>query len=615
MKKLLVVLLVLIVAALGGYTFYWNKKADEVKTLITDGISNINNYAKPYTGNDKTIQFESAQTSGWPFHVNVTLVKPVITIPVHSIAKFLNEAESKKAAANPLKESKLNVAPDTTWTETYSGDAIVISTDLMATNLTLAHEGEQRAVSTFNGVQSNPLVYRAAIPHTCTLNVTRAEGASLFDVEAIFKDAVSFAKRFREFSCNSRGINSADGKTNEVIATTESMLISFSMDISNKAQTTGRLILNVKNQKATKAMDKVFTNYLNMIYRLFLNQEADMSIMGIPMSELGNNSFEVDISFNGPTDPALFISKDMVLNAGINKFSVQNDLMKIDSEMHIKSNPAQNPEQRDSAFVLRSTGKYTARFDELKLKEIQMMVERLLKEDGEKDMKELRETVLKKLKIEEVRQAIDELWPRFSPYGNITFAIDVAAKTANPPLSPTGEVTLNNLDFVTSVDGVKISGKGEQKGPMPSGEVKLTCLACDNLLNRTFAYIKLVDKWVARIDEKHVASVSDELFQGFKHFLKDLSVPSKDATGKEMANDWFYHIKMTGEGEPTLNDKPLMKAMESFGQNVAPHLPAPGGAAPLDDTNSESKFEPLGAVPDVDDKGNDETGEEEKPTN
>lgn len=621
MKKLLVLLLVLVVAALGGYTFYWNKKADEVKTLITEAVGKLNTAAKPFTGND-VITYESAQTSGWPFNVNVTLKKPVITIPVHVIAKAMNEAEKNKSKDDVLKkEPKLNVADNVTWTETYSGDATVFSTDLFATKVSISHEGEQKAVSTFNGVQADPITFRAAIPYKCTLNLTRAEGSSeLFDVKSIFKSGDDFMKRFRTFSCGAKGISTTNAKTNEALSSAESANMEFALDTSNKAQTTGRIAMSVINQKATKSQDKIVENYLAMIYRLFMNKAPDMSFFGIPMSELGSNTIEIDMSYAGPADPALFIAKDMNLNISIDKFRIQNDLMKIESEMHVKSNPAQNAEQRDSSFVIRSTGNYAARYDELKMKEIQKIVEGLLKEDGDPEFKELRENVLKKLKIEEVRQAIDELWPRFHPYGNITFAVDVAAKTPNPPLSPTGDLVVNNLDFVTSLDGIKISGKAEQKGVMPTGEVKITCLSCEGLLNRTYAYVRVWEKWITRLDETFKSEISEELFTGVKQFLKEISVPAKDATGKEVANDWFYHIKMTGEAEPTLNDKPVMKVMESFGQNVAPYLPNGGGKAGAESEEGapESKYEPedkaseaAPETPEVAPEG----GEEEKPTN
>jgi len=597
-KKLVVVPILLAAAAAGGYSYYWNQKAEDLKLLVEQTIAHINEKSKPYTEGAEVIKYESLSTSGWPMKIDVQIQKPTITIPLHALAHTLENVTKTKTASEDgiggipdAKPFPLKVAEGVKWTETITSDSLTIGTNPTASTYTLTYGKEQSMVTNYNGELSPSRISAAKSPTVCSMKIVNPTGETgFFDVKKMLGDGSDFIKRFRSVDCTAQGVDTLDSATKEVLMSVESAAFGASFDNSNSAKTTGRIYGQATNQKASKAYDAMINKYIVMVYKLFMDKNyTGMSGFGTPLSELGNNNVEFSMSFEGPTDPALLMSKEMVFHAGVDSFKIRNDIMNTDFSLLLRSSPNTNAEKRDSSIVLKSNSSFTERYDTLKLQEIIHTLEMMAK-DTSADAKELQD-VLKKFTPEELKMAISDLWPRFHPLGNMVLAIDIAATTPNPP-SPSGELVINNLDYVNSLDGIKISGKGTQQGLLPTGQLNITCLTCEGMLDRIYAYTKLLDKWIPKMDGSYKAPmVSEELHNGVKAFLKAISVAAKDGTGKEVMKDWYFGFNMPEGAEPTLNSKPLNTVMESFGQHVAPYLPQSGEQGHSDDM-PPSEYQP-----------------------
>ncbi len=580
MKKLLIVLVVIIAAAAGGYSYLWNQKAEDFKQVVVEAIDRVNALAKPHVDGQDVVKYESLSTSGWPLQVEVKIHKPTLMIPLHVLAENLEKASANETQGLGDNLTSTNppvfkAAKGIKWTETITSNVMTVGTNVTATTLTLDYGSEITGVSNYNGEIDSPRISTFSSPNICSLSVVSpAEGQSFFDVRKTLGDGKDFLKRFRSLECQVKGWSTVDGKSKEMLVSGESAAFSIAYDGSNSAKGIGQVTGSAVNQKATKAYDALVTRYLSRFYKVFMDQEIGvMSGWGTPLSEAGSNNVEFSASFEAPTDPALFLSKEMTMRAGIDSFKVRNDLMNVDFSLILRSSPDATGEKRDSAIVMSSSTAVTERYDELKRQEILAVLD-LISKDPTAETKVLQEA-MKKLSAEEWKAAVNDLWPQFHPLGNMVFSVDISTLTPNP-FAPSGDLTVKHLDFVNALDGIRINAKATQQGLIPTGEAAITCLNCEGLLNRIYDYSKRLDKWIPKFDETYeVPMISEALHQGVNAFLKSISVAAKDGTGKENPKDWLFAIRMPENEEPTLNGKPLSTLMEAFATHIAPHLTTP----------------------------------------
>ncbi len=155
MRKILTVVMLIVVAAFGGFYAFWSMRASEIKNEMLQSIQQINEWGTTNANTDYLIGYEDISTSGFPTRVVVTLHNPRFKIPVNSLLDFFMKFEHIEAAAETPSEktpAEKTDAPAHSWNEevTLNGD-MEVSVDFGASHFTLSHRGEFHASSVVDG--------------------------------------------------------------------------------------------------------------------------------------------------------------------------------------------------------------------------------------------------------------------------------------------------------------------------------------------------------------------------------------------------------------------------------------------------------------------------------
>lgn len=567
MRKLVVVLLVLIAIALGGYSYVWMQKADELKTLVETGLNEANKASEGTTGSAKFITWESLKTSGWPLHVTVSVVNPKIDIPVHAIIAAAPPTPTSVDATDPSEQTAPKPAPFKTWVETIQAQgSLDLTTDLFATNLEVRIWQKGTITSTVDGIKKAVSLSTMEKPLGCKLTMARKEGSyELFPVKTMVADDADFLKRFRAFSCDATNGTLSD-EAGGLLFTLGNYDLRFSTDIPAEKLRAFDFTFIADKIKVTPAFDKLNADYTEMVYQTMMPDLPPGSLKPMPMAPLGESSFDIAGRYHGPIDQSMITDPATTALFEISRFNVKNDLMKIDFALLLKTAP--EGDKRSFVITSNSTSDFTEQYDAYKAQQFKHLL-------LEEPLGSLLKPMLENLKPEEVQQALNDVIPSLKPLSPLSMVIDVTYQGANDPMrmmTEPGELSIKNIDFVTALYGIKNEGKGTfVMGNPTQGDLKLSCLSCETMIDRLFSYIKVLDGWASRVDpEKKEMLVSDALHAGVKKFLQSISTPGAEPT------TWVYQLAMAANQEPKINGKGIVEIMTSFSENVAPHLPAAG---------------------------------------
>src|SRR5262249_6264821 len=150
-------------ALAGGYTFYWHKKADEFSAALAQSIIALNDQARGYTKDTPLLRYEAITTTGFPFSMGLTIIKPVVALPVSAYLKTLPQTPSGIARPAAID-----------WVEEVGyGESVSVSSTRRADRFTFVMAGDRTHASLVNQKPFHALVSHSSAPLVCHLNMAR----------------------------------------------------------------------------------------------------------------------------------------------------------------------------------------------------------------------------------------------------------------------------------------------------------------------------------------------------------------------------------------------------------------------------------------------------------
>jgi hypothetical protein len=259
----------------------------------------------------------------------------------------------------------------------------------------------------------------------------------------------------------------------------------------------------------------------------------------------------------------------------LNRFDVHNDLFAISATSHLKNGQPER-DKRTSSAVFQASAKFTPRYDELKLAELQAMAAYVM---ANKDATDQMKQNLPDLTPEQTKAVVADLYPHLSQFGEMSVDGDIALN-GNATLS-SGVLNIDHFDLKLPPYGLAVKGSVTATNNAPSAaDMTIVCLSCDAMLSKLLAYGVLANQYGHRFYPNQVGDyLTPQIASGLRTFLGGLAKTVDVKPAGVQAADWVYHISMPQGQALLLNNQPLMQVISDLMSNVASAIPVPNGNA------------------------------------
>jgi hypothetical protein len=535
MRKLILIgLSAFVIIGTAALAINWFDRASVAKDTIKLRLESLNTA-------DSKVTYEAITTSGFPFSMNVSIVKP------HFVGRIDKILEGK----NLEKILKIETLPQ--WGEDYLlNGSIDLSVNVFSNRFKLTQRGNFETKGNISG-KTITLNTEFSGNNTCYLHLKKTGGmfGKLWDFYALYNNKDSNIRDFRSFNCVLSSGKTVNSETNETLMTYADSSISAIYE-PHKDLSDARFYLKLSDFEVNKAYDEIASVYHQS---LFPNK-----IIPAP-SSYGKQNIEIDISYNGTENWKSPEAKNSPLDFKINKFVISNAAYNTD--MSAKVQNIINGDERNTIVYYKSESTVTELFNSLLKNELLTTRESLI--SNELMPQEMKDNI-SKLSTEEINGLISSIIPDFASFGKTLVELDMnfsGTKELN-----SGNTTIKSLEFSTVPYGITANAAADRnKDTMAvSGNASLSCRNCLNMVGDIMGYFKRVASVVSALSPKTVANIkiSPELVQATKDFLVAIA-PSNEGTLKfDLIND--------GAGKITINGKNTFELMELFNKIVAPVL-------------------------------------------
>ncbi|HEU5046338.1 MAG TPA: hypothetical protein VFT64_00690 [Rickettsiales bacterium] len=592
MRKLTAALILTTIVAGGAYTYYWTQQANVLKANFEQSVAQANEQIRALNKDITFLRYESVTTSGFPFLIRLDIAKPVIELPLSSIAHDVASRMSKDASAIP--ESK----DDARLQVTYS-DKISLSTNMMYDRFTATLSGDMTLVPSINGKAHEALVTTLSSPTECHLAINHADRVPQSISEA-FSGPEAFFDSFRSIDCDMKGAVTKYADSAQTLSTVDGIeltLTSEPMDQKNKHIT---LHSDLRNVKATPAYDEFANTYLLPLFYDLTNVPQAQRSAHVEVSQLGEQNSLIDATYEGPLNQQDLLDPTATVKLDVQALNSKNALYDANNEAHFNSS-IQNDE-RHTALNLHSNLTVTSQYEDLMTKQLTLML-------GEAGKNPMQPGIIQSLppgvKPEVLANA---LVPKLHNAGKMRLDADLQVTgSKNGNIVDVKKLDINNLDLLSEKGGLKLKGSGtfSSAPTMPVGDITITCVSCDTLVDDIGGYSINIDDAMAPGRPGQVHYVTPQLVEGVKQFLHAISEQPTDKTAKDI------DVKLVSDStnKVTVSGKQPMEVIGLFGvnvgqnlQHVEPTAPNAGTATPAPAAPAatpQPKAEPAPAKPET----------------
>ncbi len=559
MRKLTAILFFLLFVIGSVHTYYWYKKADEFRSALEQYIAQVNEQEKQFSPDTTFIHYDSIMISGYPFMMQLDVMKPVITLPVSAIAKksVLNTLNNiNNTVTPPAGKAQNNVVIELTY-----NDKISIAGNITANDFYLIASGDSTIKPIINNVPSNIINSTSSSPLTCHLGIYNADNLP-WNIPASFADMQSLLTALRSVDCHISGVVSKAAKSDDVISSLDDFYISATSAPENPGQQKISFKSGIKNAKATSAYDDIANFYLQLFYEI-AQVPQDKREANLNFSQYGEQNSAVDISYEGPIDRQSLLDPSVNIRFDVNALNSNNALYQSSAETHISSLIEGN--DRNSSIVAHMALEANEQYERLVIKQLADMFSEIVKNPAANAP--FATLVAANVNPQELATAIV---PKFHTIGKVSFDADIKIKgSKDKNMLDTDSIAINAFDLVTNKYGMKIAGSGKNNaGRIPVGDLIAKCIVCDAMLEDVGEYAMGIDSILARTRAGQAMYVTRQLIDGIKQFMHAID---ENTAGKD-PKDIYVHFVTDDKGRITVSGKELMEVIGLFGTNVQQKL-------------------------------------------
>jgi hypothetical protein len=528
----------------GAYTAFWFKKADELKQMVEESASQLNEEAKGLNQGSPLIRYDEIRTSGFPFAMTVEIVKPVVDVPVSALLGRLRTAPLSAPLPGQPQE----------WMEEISySDGVRITSNLLGDRFMLIAAGDRTHVSFIDHKPHHTLKFSAGTPLTCHLAIAR-ELSDLWTMPRINSWA-DLAPLLRGAGCGVDGLVLSNVEGGGTLLSADRMAISASNEPDGTTNRTIAFLLDIKSEKTTPAIDAITAEYTTLT-NTFLGIPQSPPVM---LSTYGEQNAAVDIRYNGPMEKKDFMDPAMHMKLDINQLDFSSAVTEGKTQAHIAA--ASEGDEHTASAVIHSHFTVSEAYDSMIRQRVESAYAQAASAPAAKDAKSPLPS----------QEMVVGLLPNLHALGRIAFDVDARAKGTLPQSK--GSVSVSAFDLTAAPYGIKLKGEAmSEPKKMPAGELDITCVSCDALASDAAGYYLRIKALADHAKQPYPpAALSD----GVRHFLHAVSENGSDPK----ALDLMLRLKSKDTGEMTLSGKQIMEVLALYTSDIAANIPKPPASA------------------------------------
>ncbi len=534
-KLIIIGLVAFILVAGGALGISWSNNASAVRKEVESRVASLNTA-------DSKVTYEAITTSGFPFSMKVSIVKPHFTGRVDKIADSFNLKKILKVDAFPE------------WEQDYILDgSIDLSVNLLSNKFKVEVNGNASGKSTIAGKPLAVSSIAAGNENMCELELRRSGGVfgKMWNFSSLSDAKERLLTDFVSLDCVGSGGKTINSDSKETLSSNAGGRL-YLFHTERNGLSNVRFYLQLKDAEVSRAYDDIYINFMKV---LFPNKKL------VFPSVYGKQNIEIDLSYNGPEEWKEANAKDMPLEFKVNKFLFYNSAYQANTNLSIANNVSGN--ERNMSLVYKTELSGTELFRVLLKEQLRTLVDSLPKVDstGKKE-------AAADLPTETIDKIILSSIPDFTVLGKMVFGINASYKGDEKFSS--GNIDLSSLELSATPYG--ITGKGSAQystaSMFPVGNVSISCNNCFSLIDDLLSYFNRVKTAVSVFNQSKTppVNVSPEIVQAVKNFLLNLS-PQTDGNNK---GNLKFDLVNNGKEPPSINGKNAEEISALFNKTVLP---------------------------------------------
>lgn len=536
-------LVVFVLVACGSWGIMWYAQAKIARQQVEKAIES-------YNEQKKLLSYEAIETSGFPFKVNVSLIKP------HLAASNLDILMSLFKLDKEVAEKQIT----TPWIidGTLNGD-LTFGINMFSNRIEMTSKGSSDVIMTIADKEYVVHTESEGIDH-CVLEMRKATGIfdTMWDMKALWSSFDHFTNEVRSFECTRAATHATDPITQVKFSNSGPIRLYMS---SEPTDTMNDINVSISFKDLVIHPDGNAPLTALLMTSRGVNSE-------IPLSDYGTQNMELDFTYNAPKAFGGWPLKDNV-NITLNKFDITNQLYEAHWNFAFTNMMADKLQK--SRVYLKLLTKSSEQYDNYLYKIIRSSVddfyaaEKELKAASAHDESALRVSPIGNWSYLTERYTADQLFdiikpaiPKLAPLGQLNQTIDVSYE--GEPGLMSGNSTLSAFELSAAPYG--ITGKAAAKlvpeaPPAVTGE--FTCNDCLTMLDDLTAYadrVGTVLEATKEVKPQQPQVHTADVLRGIRNFLAQLGQPAPDA-GKNVLR---YTITNDATGN-SVNGKPMAEVM------------------------------------------------------
>lgn len=496
MKKLLIPLLLVVLCA--GYYGVWRVTASNEKALLAASIE-TSNRTNPYV----SLAYEELKVGGFPFHYQVDILRPQMTIKAGS---YLKEK------LPPDTEGDQKPWPEDEWVSTLQlGDRIRAQSNILQSTFTLTLHGDITSTDTVGTYTATSLG---------TLNpesrlTTRLNKPLLLSLLGGSATPEAFlAAIVHDIELHLLDVKWTDQRSHETLSRVPELR--FMLRPENAAQSV-RLEVGITDAEHTASMDKRLAEnpYIPLLLSRYGYGESAR------FSEQGKSSLQLAL-----TAPAT--TENTSASFALDTLDYHDDLVTFKASGTGSIESFENAALKSLAVKLTASSAASEKGYLAQQRNFEAVLEHLA-HDSSLEASDPQVVAL----VRAIEQSPDKgafMTPKFHEMGEITADVDLLY-TSNETGS-TRTLTLTNVSLKAAPYSLGVKGEVKTEGmPIPSGSVAITLSQYPALLTDLGAYAMNLTSLLNRYDpDTFYFQVTDEFTAAVKSFLEAIS-DTPDKTG------------------------------------------------------------------------------------
>lgn len=547
MKKLSVILAVILILLVGGYTALWYSQAQKAQAQLEQMLASLNAASPIFT-------YESMEKTGYPFLVGMKVHKPTFTMQVDEIFKPMGQAmpiSPDGSESAELRKAFLGL-PD--WQEKITLDGyLTISVNAFDNSYDINAVGDYQGESTIADTVQIYNIHMGDGARQCEIDFDEAiyskSFMNMWQWDVLKESPEKVIKHLTGFSCRFPEMEVVDATTKETLTKTAASYF-YIKGNSKEGMVDFSFDIDMPSMSATKAYDSWAEHYYKVIY-------PEKSLPDFYKASLfGEQAFK----FKGQVKMHDQQPQMHPILMHLEEAKMTSDLGNTSVELKVTFEPAGEMQGNGEVYYKLSTSANEEGY-KMYVKQAEAAAEdffynqQMLPKDVEK------------MDLGTLKATFADIVPEMHKLGEVEQVIHIKG-TADG----TGKVKVSVEDIRMGAAPYGIDGKGALDiasvvFPIPTGELLLNCRSCTALVRDMTGWV-MDFKPLVRMEEQDEDTKAFLKLDG-KKFAEKLS-SFLTQLGKADGENLSFQIAMTPQGAFTVNGQDAAKILMLYQQELAP---------------------------------------------